>query len=220
MFGLDCLSIYPARVERQLLNQLPGIYEFHRDKHHDMLISNWLVSDQHQTHADIDGPARGMTKIVSRPPTHPEYDFELLEVSIFSMVTTTGAKAGGTEARVFRLKGGQWSLWNTGNGRSVTEKITDLTMEDELTPGYAKLRTVRPQWVDGRGITKYLGFDFFEYGQLWWTMHHRIEKKDGQTTLQKTTYKKLPTEKTEAWPEWLNQMWTGGLGDMKLYFMT
>lgn len=104
------------------------------------------------------------------------------------------------EARVFRLKDGEWSLWNTDRNGTVTEKITDLILvqEAELHSSFVALRASKHPSRDGKGVSKYLGIEFYLGETLFWTMYHGIEqsrvrgKGEGGGTLQVTKYKKIP----------------------------
>ena len=96
------------------------------------------------------------------------------------------------------------------------EKITDLTLDREYL-GPPKLKAVQQPWVDGNGVNKYLGLEFARDGTSW-TLHHRIEQKDGQlTTVKGTTYYKIPEDRQEGWLEWLAEWAKVGFVGMKEY---
>ncbi|CAD6567377.1 MAG: hypothetical protein ASARMPREDX12_000231 [Alectoria sarmentosa] len=202
MFGYHLIFPYSDRVKQQLWDGLPGQYHFSRERHHDVLING-----QKCTQADLNCPSRGNSEIRSRASTDPMYQFELLQISHFYLVTKTGDVAVQTEARVFRLLNREWSLWDTDSKGIVTKKITDLRLEPEIIPSSAKLKTDQQSWVDGKGVNKYLGLDFhksekLDWTMLDWTMHHRIEQRKGETTVQSTSYHKVPGERQEGWVEW------------------
>lgn len=161
-----------------------------------------LINGQNFTQADIKCPTRGQSEIVSRASANPAYQIELLQTSIFYLVTKTGKVAVKTEARVFRFQNGEWSLWDTDGYDIVTEKITDLTLEREISPSSIKLRAVQRPWVDGKGENKYLGLEFHMDEKPYWTMHHKI-KQGEEETVQGTRYGKIPEDRQEGWLGWL-----------------
>lgn len=212
MFGSEFIPTYPGRAKQQLWDRLPGYYKFSRDRHHDMLINERKV-----TQADISCPSSGWCEITSRAPTDPTYQSERLQTSKFYITTKTGDLALEAEARVFRLKNGEWSLWNTDGHLTVTKKITDLTVERDYLGSFTKLRAVQLPWEDGNGVNKYLGLDFSRE-DTFWMLHHRIEQKEGQVnTVQGTTYYKIPEDRQEGWLEWLAEGAKVGFVGMKEY---
>lgn len=104
------------------------------------------------------------------------------------------------EARVFRLKDGEWSLWNTDRNGTVTEKITDLILiqEAERHLKFVTLKASKHAWKDGKGLNKYLGMEFYLGETLSWTMYHRLEQSEGEGTLQVTKYKKMSEDQQEG----------------------
>lgn len=84
----------------------------------------------------------------------------------------------------------------------MTEKITDLTLEREISPSSIKLRAVQRPWVDGKGENKYLGLEFHMDEKPYWTMHHKI-KQGEEETVQGTRYGKIPEDRQEGWLGWL-----------------
>lgn len=202
MFGYHLIFPYSDRVKQQLWDGLPGKYQLSRKRHHDVLING-----QKYTQADLNCPSWGDSEIRIRDPTDPMYQFELLQASIFYLVTKTGDVAMQTEARVFRLQDREWSLWDADDSGIVTKKITDLTLEPEIIPSSARLKAVQQPWVDGKGVNKYLGLDFLksekqDWSMLGWSMHHRIEQREEETTVQSTSYHKIPVARQEGWVRW------------------
>ncbi|CAF9934117.1 MAG: hypothetical protein ALECFALPRED_005853 [Alectoria fallacina] len=197
MFGYHLIFPCSDRVKQQLWDGLPGQYQFSRERHHEVLING-----QKCIQADLNCPSWGNSEIRSRTSTDPMYQFELLQISHFYLVTKTGDVDVQTEARVFRLQNREWSLWDTDGKGVVTKKITDLTLEPEIIPSSARLKAVPLPWVDEKGVNKYLGLDFRMSEKLYWSMHHRIEQREGETTVQSTSYLKIPVDRQEGWFRW------------------
>ncbi len=110
-----------------------------------------LINERKVTQADISCPSSGWCEIISRAPTDPAYKSECLQTSKFYITTKTDDLAPEAEAPVFRLRDGEWSLWNTDGHFTVTEKITDLTVERDYLGSFTKLKAVQQPWKDGNG---------------------------------------------------------------------
>ncbi|CAF9935917.1 hypothetical protein IMSHALPRED_010391 [Imshaugia aleurites] len=213
MFGSDSISTHPGIAKQQIWERLPGKYELTRDKHHNM-----LLNDQTYTSADLTQPSYGFSEIRSRAPTDPAYQSELLQACVFYLeVTQTRDVFRQTEARVFRRRDGEWSLWSADGSGVATEKITDLALGREMYAGCAQLRAVPQPWRDENVENIYLGMEFHAGEGPYWTLYHRIKKGEGEVTVQGTTYRKIPEDRQEGWLGWLAEGAKVGFVGMKGY---
>ena len=190
MLGTD------GETKKQLWDRLPGHYEFIRSRHHDM-----VIRDRRYTVADLKCPSTGTTEIISRPPTDPAYQSELLLSSTFSHFLKMLGEVPVKEERVFRLQNGEWSLWNADENKIVTEKVADLTLRHEVSSISTELRAVQLPWVDGKGLNKWLGVCFnksVEYNLDFWQLTHRIENGEGMEMTQGTSYLKISEHQHEG----------------------
>ena len=103
-----------------------------------------------------------------------------------------------TEKRVFRLKSGEWSVWNVqdGEGDVVGNKVTDLDLGYKIEEPFqttsglqqeASLRAAQQPWANENGVN-FLSFDFYMGAQAHFQMYHRIDKDPGQMTMSGDEY--------------------------------
>ena len=182
---------------RQIWSRLPGNYTVQRQSHHDQVIRGACYD-----HRDITIPATGVSQISARPPTDSEYDGELLQTSTFNVKAYDGNQETKKEARVFRNKDGQISVWSVlqDSNHTVTFKLTDLRMRHEIRDPYriqsgfhqeAGVESVEDLWVDQHGKND-LNFDFIMGGLCHYQMRHMLIKGPDEWTMQHDDYFPLP----------------------------
>ena len=193
----EFLDTDPDIAMRQIWSRFPGTYRVHRRSHHDQIIGG-----AHYDHRDIVTPTVGVSHITARNPTDPDFDGELLQISRLNLKTYDENQETKTEARVFRNKDGQISVWSVlqDSNHTVAFKLTDLQMRHEIRDPYrihsglhqeAGVESVEDLWVDQHGKSN-LNFDFFMGGLCHYKMRHLLIKGPDEWTMQRDEYFPLP----------------------------
>lgn len=163
------------------------------------------INGQTFTIKDLIMPTHGRSEITVRVPTHPDYEDELLQITVISIQTKSGIKAETTERRVFRAKLGQWSIWNVNADHEVWSKFTDLDIMHTIhEPSLVRVGDhVREpmQRVEMRSVIRpfkvadkdnWLTLDFFMGHKAHWDMTHRIDPSENSSMISWDEYFPLP----------------------------